>query len=102
MKLSREQRAEAHWQTRERWLCATLRANGRQVYGIPSLSKPDAYHLCDGDGCSCADHRFRGLSGLRIGQAGVHLPCSHILAVQRVLKDAQAAVAEPQRLRGTA
>lgn len=104
-RMNREQRAELHFNGRAQWIVVQLRTSGRQAFGIPSSGHPGKYHLCDGDGCTCPDYRFRGLSGLRIGHAGAHVPCSHILAVQRVLKAGQAAVAEPQRqlrlVRGT-
>lgn len=98
-RLTREQRADLHYAGRARWLRVTLRRSGAQAFGIPSVKEPNTFYLCDGDGCTCPDFRFRGLSALRIGHAGDHLPCSHILAVKRVLNDAQAALAEAPRLR---
>jgi hypothetical protein len=97
-RLSREQRAERHYAGRASWLRITLRRSGAQAFGIPSLHDPSKYHVCNGDGCTCADFRFRGLSAMRFGRGAEITPCSHMLAVQRALNDVQAAVAEPPML----
>ena len=83
--LNREQRAELHYQQRNQWLRVTFRKEGTFAFGIASLSEPNHFYVCDGLGCTCPDYRFHGLSSVRIGQGGSHQPCSHMLAVQRVL-----------------
>ena len=93
-KLNREQRADLHYAGRAGWLRVTVRQSGAQAFGIASLSDPTRIYLCNGDGCTCPDFRFHGLTNLRIGRDGHHQPCSHILAVTRVLNDAQATIAE--------
>jgi predicted nucleic acid-binding Zn finger protein len=98
-KLNRQERADLHFSTRGTWIMATLRGSGKQVFGIPSLSDSSKYHLTDGDGCTCPDYRFRGLSGLRIGHGGAHVPCSHILAVQLLLCEPLPALTPAPRLR---
>jgi len=82
-KLNREQRAEVHYARRAGWLKVRVRGTGAEAFGIESLSDPNRFYLCDGERCTCPDYRFHGLSGLRIGRDGAHIPCSHLIAVQR-------------------
>jgi len=111
MSLTREQRAELHYQDRGQWLRLRVRHCTTQVFGIASLSNPQHYYLSDGTSCTCPDFRFHGLADVRMGQAGLHHPCSHVMAVRRVLElpavdlknvapehwKIQAAIAESQR-----
>jgi len=85
-RLTREQRAEVHYADRGQWLHVELKARGMSCFGIASLSDPQHVYLCDGYSCTCPDFRFHGLASVRIGQAGTHQPCSHVMAVQRVLE----------------
>ena len=96
-KLNREQRADLHYARRASWIRARLRSSDAACFGIASLSEPQRFHLCDGWTCTCPDFRFHGLSSLRMGRAGAHQPCSHVIAVQRVITESQAAIAESQR-----
>jgi predicted nucleic acid-binding Zn finger protein len=93
-KLTREQRADVHYARRAQWLHVTLRRQGTRAFGIASLSEPHRFYVCDGQACSCPDYRFHGLASVRIGHAGVHQPCSHVLAVQRVLEASPALPSE--------
>ena len=39
----------------ERWLKCRTRIDGRKVYGVPSQSAPNVYHLVDQHSCTCQD-----------------------------------------------
>ena len=85
-RLTRDQRADLHYAERGQWLRVHLRERGTDCFGIASVSEPHRFYLCDGRSCTCPDYRFHGLSSVRIGHAGSHQPCSHMLAVLRVLE----------------
>jgi hypothetical protein len=69
---------------------------GDEAYGIPSQSQPGRYYLVTGTTCDCPDFRRHGLSPARLGQAGEHRPCKHILAV-RLHRELVKAMQAPMR-----
>ena len=78
------------------WLRCHTR-DGRKAYGVPSQCQPGRYYLVDLERCDCPDFQRNGLSGSRIGHAGVHAPCKHILAVRLHCEQAKAQQARPAR-----
>lgn len=56
--------------------------DGQKAYGVPSQCHPGRYYLVTCSSCDCPDFRRRGLSGARVGQAGTHQVCKHVLAVR--------------------
>lgn len=58
------------------WLKCHTR-EGSKAYGVPSQCQPDRYYLVTCDSCDCPDFQRNGLSGSRIGHAGMHTPCKH-------------------------
>ena len=63
------------------WIKCRTR-DGRKLYAVPSQSKPGVYHLTDAQSCDCQDFKRHGLSGARLGHAGEHRACKHVLAVR--------------------
>jgi hypothetical protein len=63
------------------WLkCRT--EDGAKAYGVPSQCQAGRYYLVTCESCDCPDLQRNGLSGSRIGHAGIHTPCKHVLAVR--------------------
>lgn len=63
------------------WLrCHTV--DGRKAYGVPSQCQSGRFYLVDSQTCDCPDFKRNGLSGHRLGHAGEHRPCKHVLAVR--------------------
>jgi hypothetical protein len=56
--------------------------DGRKAYGVPSHCQAGRYYVVTRDNCDCPDFQRNGLSGSRIGHAGIHTPCKHVLAVR--------------------
>ncbi|GAC1314947.1 MAG: hypothetical protein NVSMB2_05310 [Chloroflexota bacterium] len=63
------------------WIVCRM-PSGEDAYGMPSQSDPERYYLVTASNCDCADFRRNGLSPERLGTAGEHRPCKHILAVR--------------------
>ena len=63
------------------WLKGSNRA-GEQIYAIPSQSDSEHYYIVTRSSCDCPDFRNNGLSSTRLGAAGEHRACKHILAVR--------------------
>jgi hypothetical protein len=85
------------------WLACRDR-DGQVLFGVPSQHHAGRYYLVSETSCDCPDFRRHGLSPARLGMAGTHQPCKHILAVRlhdeliRALDHAQARSArEPRR-----
>src|SRR5258708_28796074 len=82
------------------WLrCQT--ADGQKAFGVSSQCQAGRYYLVTCSNCDCTDFRRNGLSGLRLGHAGEHRPCKHILAVRLHCELAKAQLAQPKRRRLT-
>lgn len=63
------------------WLKCHMR-DGQKAFGVPSQCQPGRYYLVTGSSCDCPDFRRNGLSGTRLGHAGEHRACKHVLAVR--------------------
>jgi hypothetical protein len=63
------------------WLKGRNR-DGQEVYAIPSQADPGRYYIVTRSTCDCPDFRHNGLSPARLGAAGEHRACKHILAVR--------------------
>lgn len=63
------------------WLKVSTQ-DGRRAYGVPSQCQPGRYYLTTVEACDCADFRRYGLSTPRVGYAGEHHACKHILGVR--------------------
>jgi hypothetical protein len=63
------------------WLRCRTR-DGQTMWGLPSNTDPDRYYLVTSATCECSDFRRNGLSRARLGVAGEHRACKHILAVR--------------------
>jgi hypothetical protein len=86
------------------WLLCHNHA-GVEAFGVPSQCDTGRYYLVTGSSCDCPDFRRNGLSPARLGAAGEHRPCKHILAVRlhtelvRALQHQSAQPAAPPRRR---
>jgi SWIM zinc finger len=71
--------------------------DGEVAYGVPSQADPGRYYLVTHSSCDCPDFRRNGLSPARLGAAGEHRPCKHVLAVRLYseLVEAQAQLSRP-------
>lgn len=78
------------------WIKCRTR-DGQTLYAVPSQSKPGAYHLTDPQSCDCQDFKRHGLSGARLGHAGEHRACKHVLAVRLYAELVKAQQARPKR-----
>lgn len=56
--------------------------DGQKAYGVPSACQPGRYYLVTNAECDCPDFQRNGLSTARLGHAGEHRPCKHVLAVR--------------------
>ena len=52
------------------------------MYGVPSQCQADRYYLVSCGTRDCPDFQRHGLSGMRIGHAGSHTRCKHLLTVR--------------------
>ena len=76
------------------WLkCRSV--DGQKAFGVPSQCKASRYYLVTCSSCDCQDFRRNGLSGARLGHAGEHRPCKHVLAVRLYCELAKAQKARP-------
>lgn len=80
------------------WLKCRTR-DGQKAYGIPSQGTVGCYYLVDLERCTCEDFKRNGLSHVRLGEAGFHGPCKHVLAVRLHCELAKAQQARPGRRR---
>lgn len=78
------------------WLkCRTT--DGQKAYGVPSQCTPGRYYLVTCSSCDCPDFQRHGLTGARIGRAGEHRVCKHVLAVRLHCELAKAEQQQPRR-----
>lgn len=63
------------------WIVCRM-PSGEDAFGVPSQSEPGRYYLVTTTSCECEDFRRNGLSPERLGRAGEHRPCKHMLAVR--------------------
>jgi hypothetical protein len=82
---TRQEKAERLFADRGQWLRCRL-SGGRQAFGLPSGRQPGLYYLTDGLRCTCPAYRLHGLTRSRVGHDGLHVPCSHLEAVNLLLR----------------
>ena len=76
--------------------------DGQKAFGVPSQCQPGRYYLVTCSTCDCQDFKRHGLSDVRLGMAGAHFPCKHVLAVRlycELVKAQQKPVSARQRRR---
>lgn len=80
------------------WLKCRTTA-GVETFGVPSQceAKAGRYYLVTADGCDCEDFKRHGLSTVRIGRAGLHGPCKHVMAVRLHIALRKGAQKPPRR-----
>ena len=72
----------------DHWLKCRTRTDGRKVYGVPSQSAPNVYHLVDQHSCTCQD-----------AQRHPSQACKHQLAVRLHVELVKAQQSKPRHLR---
>jgi hypothetical protein len=80
------------------WLkCRTV--DGEVAVGIPSqcAQKPGLYYVVTDSTCICEDFKRNGLSRGRVGEAGFHGACKHILALRLHDELVMALAQQPKR-----
>jgi hypothetical protein len=83
-------RARRLYADRAQWLRIQSRVNPRRVaLGIRSERDPNTVYLVTETSCTCPWWRSRGLGAHRVGFAGEHAPCKHVLAVRMMLQEAE-------------
>jgi hypothetical protein len=81
-------RARRLYHQRGQWLRVVARDNPRaQWVGIRSERNPDVIYFATRTSCTCPWWRTRGLGAPRIGFAGVHEPCKHVVAVRMLWEE---------------
>jgi predicted nucleic acid-binding Zn finger protein len=81
-------RARRLYHKRGQWIgCRLIDDPTIQYLGIESEREPGKYYLANRTSCTCPWFRTRGLGTHRIGFAGEHSPCKHIIAVRMLFED---------------